>query len=39
MAKIHGIAYHNGMLYYENKKGEIVPATFPDSPTRLLLEA
>ena len=35
MAKIRGCAFHGGMVYYEDEKGMVVPATFPDSPMRL----
>ena len=34
MAKITGCTYHDGVVYFADKKGRIFPATFPDSPTR-----
>ena len=36
MAKIRGCAFDGDILYYEDEKGRAVPATFPDSPMRLL---
>ena len=35
MAKIHGCTFHDGRVYYEDEKGRVVPAAFPNSPTRL----
>ena len=34
--KIHGCTFHDGRVYYEDEKGRVVPATFPDSPIRSL---